>query len=169
METKDIESSVSQIIKFDVTTNTHIVTVDGLFAGFSFAGVLQVLNFDKLDNFLLIAVVALILSTILFAIRINIAMRLISCCRSAANLEVLAQNLYYKRLRRIGTKVELAGIISFWMSLIPVTFHFAMWLGMTTIAILFAAFTAYFFIIRAWNKINTNVPQIQQNVSQAQK
>jgi len=156
---------VPNVIKSDLQLNTHILTIDGLFAGFSFTGVLQVLSYGNLSFLLFVSVGFLIFATVLFALRINIAIRIIACIYTAADLQALAQCSSYKNLVIAGRWIELTGIFAFWTSLAPIAFHFGYIFGIITSTILLGAWIAYAKVIRVWAKINVKIPQIKETSS----
>lgn len=162
----NIYTDLPKSLQLDLTTNKHVLAVDGLFAGFSFTGTLQIFGFvqtEKIDDWLLmLAIATLILATLLFALRINIAMRVISCIYSAADHVLLKKETRYKNLLATGRRIELTGIFSFWISLVPISFHFGITMGIITAIILVCAWIVYFLIIRSWNEINQSVPQIME-------
>lgn len=174
-----VPEQLPKMVQLDFTINKYVLSVDGLFAGFSFAGALQILALnlaqtlsnDKqtflnwnlpIDWLYAITFANLMLATILFALRINIAMRIISCIYSAADHVMLRKTPAYVGLLRTGRRIELLGIITFWSSLIPLSFHVGIWFGIFTTTILALAFFSYFLVIRTWNQINQTVPQIPE-------
>jgi len=148
------------LTKLDLEINTHIFTIDGLFAGFAFAGVIQIITMDKTGWLLMTSACLMVMATLLFALRINIAVRIISCLHSCVPESSPSESPTYTKLGKLGQKLELLAIIAFWSSLIPASFHYDIFLGYFTASVIVIGFIAYFKVISMWKQINRDIPQL---------
>jgi len=145
-----------RLMQVDQEINNQEIVINGLFAGFSFSGIIQVLS---MENALLlnIAAAGLALATILFALRINIAIRIVSSILTCNPEKSPRDCSLYVFLLKMGTWIELFAILFFWCSLIPLAFHMDKIIGIFMTILLPCAFLAYSYIIKTWLKINENL------------
>ncbi len=150
---RDLERRLRHL-KGCLVTNAHILTVDGLFAGFAFAGALEILMLEAPSHYQIAAFVSLILATFFFALRINIAIRLIWTIHTRKAEAHTDNSPGFRSMAHLGQRLEGIAILFFWFSLIPLSLSHSTILGGIVSGVLCLSALLYRKIITLWKVTN---------------